>query len=560
MKGLSTLVLLAGLAASTTAWAVGGFKGEEILGPGLDSGRTEYFQNWDRTLDPDTLYTLTGLYYVTDSHTITIPAGCFVQADTAATLIIQRGGQIMATGSASDPIVFTSMKPAGERARGDWGGVVLLGRAPVNKVDPLIEGGIISGTYGGNEPEDSSGIFRYVRIEFPGYRFQLNNEINGLTMGGVGRGTELHHIQVSYSFDDAYEWFGGTVNANYLVAFGTTDDHFDTDFGYRGRLQFGFGLNDPGVWDPTGETRGMESDNDGSSSSTDEPFTHPYLVNFTIVGPKRTNDTLVPPTTSADYSAVTRRSSQSSLYNSVIMGWPWGLSLRDAITQQWALDDTLQWRNVSISALIEKVTGSNSVHGEDRWDQVTTWFNTPEYNNIGSEPRLPDDIGLTDMSDLNNPNPVPAAGSELIGSADFTNPRLAGFQVVTYRGAFDPELDMSQQWTAGWTNFDPQNTYYPVPVFDEDGNEVPSHVKLASSYPNPFNPSTVIKFSVPVKGPVTLTVYDVRGNVVAAIVDEVMSMGTFERTFDGSTLSSGTYFYRLQGNGFSETGKMQLVK
>ena len=174
-----------------------------------------------------------------------------------------------ALGQKGNPIIFTSNRPAGQRNSGDWGGVLILGRAPVNKVEPLIEGGIIGGSYGGTDPNDNSGVFRYVRIEYPGYRFQLNNEVNGLTMGGVGRGTEIHHVQVSYSDDDSYEWFGGTVDAKYLVALGGTDDEFDTDFGWKGNLQFGFGLRDQNRWDPTGQSNGFESDNDGSATSTD---------------------------------------------------------------------------------------------------------------------------------------------------------------------------------------------------------------------------------------------------------------------------------------------------
>ncbi|HVP58236.1 MAG TPA: T9SS C-terminal target domain-containing protein, partial [bacterium] len=193
-----------------------------VLGPGLNSGRTPFHQNYNLTLSADTLYYLTGLYYVDSTYTITIPAGTVVMGDTAATLVIMRGAQIFANGTVDNPIIFTSMKPAGQRQRGDWGGVIILGQAPVNQYEPLIEGGIIGGTYGGTNPHDNAGIFRYVRIEFPGYRFQLNNEINGLTMGGVGDGTQIDHVQVSYSFDDSYEWFGGTVNCKYLVAFGGT--------------------------------------------------------------------------------------------------------------------------------------------------------------------------------------------------------------------------------------------------------------------------------------------------------------------------------------------------
>src|SRR5262249_8386807 len=151
------------------------------------------------------------------------------------TLIIARGGFIMAQGTPQHPIVFTSQYAPGSRASGDWGGIIVLGKAPVNKVNPVIEGGLINGscmggtgTYGGTDPNDNSGVISYVRIEFAGYRFQLNNEVNGLTMGGVGAGTQIDHVQVSYSDDDSYEWFGGTVNCKYIVAFAGTDDEFDT--------------------------------------------------------------------------------------------------------------------------------------------------------------------------------------------------------------------------------------------------------------------------------------------------------------------------------------------
>ena len=244
---------------------------EKVIGPGLNAGRTPYHQQSNRTLSADTAYVLTGLFYVDSTFTLTIQPGTVVFGDTGAALVITRGAKIFARGSANSPIVFTSNKPVGQRHSGDWGGLLILGNAPSNKVNPLIEGGIIGGSYGGNDPNDNSGIFRYVRVEFGGYRFQLNNEVNGLTMGGVGAGTEIHHMQVSYADDDSYEWFGGTVNPKYLVAFGGTDDEFDTDFGYSGKVQFAFGMRDPNQWDPTGESNGFESDNDASATSTDLP-------------------------------------------------------------------------------------------------------------------------------------------------------------------------------------------------------------------------------------------------------------------------------------------------
>ncbi len=555
---LIALALLAGLGAVAGATPPPVYHGQAILGPGLDSGRTDYSQTWNRTLSPDTLYTLTGLYFVEDGYTLTIPAGTVCRADTAATLIVARGGKIDAQGTVDQPIVFTSLKLEGQRASGDWGGIILLGRAPVNKVEPLIEGGIIAGSYGGTDPNDDSGVMKYVRIEYPGYRFQLNNEVNGLTMGGVGAGTEIHHIQVSYADDDSYEWFGGTVNCDHLVCFGGTDDEFDTDFGYTGNVQFAFGMKDLNEWDPTGESNGFESDNDGSSTSQATPFTHPHFSNVTLIGPERT-DTLVgtlPVGHKFQFSGVLRRSTRTSIYNSVIMGYPWGMSIRDAFTQAGALTDLLQVRNLSLQASVLE-PGSATVHDEGRWTGVVTWYDTAAYANTGSAPRNPSAIGLTDLSDLNNPNPVPAAGSELIGTADFSAPALAGFAVTTYRGAFDPALPMDQQWTAGWTNFNPQGMAYVTAV--GDGPAAAPRAVLAS-YPNPFNPSTAVRFSVPRSGHVSLKAFDMRGREVAVLVDGDVEAGEHTAVFAPSGLASGSYFLRLSGNGFSRTSTVQLVK
>ena len=521
MKKLILALAIAAVAFASTAEAQ---KPTAILGPGLNSGRTDYFQTWDRTLSADTLYILTGLYYVDSTYALNIPAGTTVRGDTASTLIVRRGAQLFAEGEPFNPIVFTSNQPAGLRASGDWGGVVILGAAPVNKFEPLIEGGLIFGSYGGNDPNDNSGVLRYCRIEFPGYRFQLNNEINGLTLGGVGDGTEIHHVQVSYADDDGIECFGGTVNMDHMVLMGTTDDGVDTDFGYRGHIQFLFDIRDEFQSDPTGESRGMESDNDGSATLT-TPITRPIISNATIIGPERTNAMVGTWFGSFDYSSTVRRCSQLSLYNSVIMGWPFGLSLRDGCSQDSASADVMQWRNVSVQASLEKVGGSGSVHDEGRWADVTTWFDTPAYSNIGSSPRNPDDIMMNDISDLFNPDPRPMPGSELVGSADFSNPKLAGFEVTTYRGAFPSTADASVNglWTRSFANFDPQFTDY-------DNGAPPVGAKttslrapeLGQNYPNPFNPRTSIDYVVHTASNVTLEVFNARGELVRTLVDGVV--------------------------------------
>jgi hypothetical protein len=555
MKRIASAAALALIVCGSAAYA----RPVKIIGPGLNSGRTIYHQTFDRTLSADTLYTLTGQYTVDSLRSLTIQPGTVVQGDTASVLIIRRGAKIFASGQKCDPIVFTSRFPAGSRNRGDWGGIIILGAAPVNKVSPLIEGGIIQGTYGGANAADNSGIFKYVRIEYCGYRYQLNNEVNGLTMGGVGSGTEIHHVQVSYSFDDSYEWFGGTVNPHHLVAIGGTDDEFDTDFGFSGKIQFAFGMRDLNYWDATGESNGFESDNDASATSTDTPYTSAVFSNVTLVGPERT-DALVgtlPLPHKFQYGAVLRRSTKESIFNTVITGYPWGISLRDATTQNWANTGELVMRNVSVTASL-KPAGSTSVHDEPRWAGVTAWFNTAGWNNLGSAQRNPSAVNLTDMSVLTNPNPVPAPGSELIGSADFSHAKLAGFTAVAYRGAFDPNVAMANQWTACWTNFDPQTFWDPATDLASD--VAPRAGTLEQNVPNPFNPMTAIRFTVPQRGHVALKVYNLRGEEVASVVDQEMPAGAYERSFSASGLASGTYFYKLTGPGISQSRKMQLVK
>ncbi|HTY01634.1 MAG TPA: T9SS C-terminal target domain-containing protein [Bacteroidota bacterium] len=451
--------------ALVTIFFVESYAAEAVLGPGRNSGRTTYHQTWNRTLSADTLYFLTGLYFVDSTYSITIPAGTVIVGDTAATLIIRPGAKIFATGTASNPVVFTSERPGGQRDRGNWGGVIILGSAPTNQVNPQIEGGIIPGAYGGSNAADNSGVFQYCRIEFAGYRFQLDNEINGLTMGGVGSGTAIDHVQVSYSFDDSYEWFGGTVTPHHLVAYSGQDDDFDTDFGFSGKVQFGFSLRNPDVSETASnqQSNGFESDNEGTASYN-PPRTSALFSNMTLIGYKRVDTVAARTGRNFEYVAVLRRGTKESIYNSVICGFPGGISMRDVQTWSNPREDTLQIRNTSLGSVgpLANFNVSGLSAGETA-DSVKAWFNTAGWSNLGGADvgtgRSTSALGFTDMNDLIDPNPVPGSGSELIGSASFTNPRLsAGFFDMTanYRGAFDPSKTLDQQWTAGWTNFNPQ--------------------------------------------------------------------------------------------------------
>ena len=235
----------------------------------------------NRTLSAQYTYKLRGLVYVTNGAILTIEPGTKIVGENGKTggLIITRGCKIIADGTVDKPIVFTS--EAATPQRGDWAGLVLLGQAPNNSSFNgiqgvgAVEGGINNsdglGLYGTpssqqQAPFDNSGILRYVRIEYAGYAFLPDNEINGLTFGAVGSGTVIDHVQVSYANDDSFEWFGGTVNCKHLISYRTLDDDFDTDNGFSGKVQFGISLRDSAVADIS-KSEAFESDNDANGSS-----------------------------------------------------------------------------------------------------------------------------------------------------------------------------------------------------------------------------------------------------------------------------------------------------
>ncbi|MGZ3882875.1 MAG: T9SS type A sorting domain-containing protein [Bacteroidia bacterium] len=279
----------------------------------------------------DKQYLLKGYVYVTNGTTLTIDSGVIIKGDknTKGSLIIERGAKIYANGTVNHPIVFTSNQAAGNRTYGDWGGLILCGYAPANWTSGQgqVEGGPRS-LYGGNNPHDNSGKLSFVRCEFAGIAFSPNNEINGITFCGVGDGTQVDHLQVSYSGDDSYEWFGGNVNAKYMVSYRGWDDDFDTDNDFSGRVQFGVILRDPYSADQSG-SKGFESDSYQSGTKTGlagdtSGLTKPVFSNITAIGP------MVNPTSTAYdpqfvAGAHIRRGSAISIMNSIIAGWPCGI-------------------------------------------------------------------------------------------------------------------------------------------------------------------------------------------------------------------------------------------
>ena len=301
--------------------------------------------NTTTTLTSDKVWTLKGYVYVTDGAKLIIQPGTTIISDISekGALCIERGAQIFAEGTPSKPIVFTSGKPIGERTPGDWGGIVILGRAKTNRSsEPIIEGGI-GRPFGGTNDSDNSGVLKYVRIEYAGIAAMPNSEINALTLGGVGNGTIIENVQTIYANDDAFEFFGGTVNGKNLYAYATADDDFDFDFGYTGTITNGVAKRDPQFVDSGDAGNGVECDNDGTGSVA-TPYTHPKLFNMILVGPNNASSL-----SNHNLGLRFRRATQFTMKNSIVWGWmKGGLSLESNETAQFVKDGVSVFENNSV--------------------------------------------------------------------------------------------------------------------------------------------------------------------------------------------------------------------
>ncbi|MES2798992.1 MAG: T9SS type A sorting domain-containing protein [Bacteroidota bacterium] len=367
--------------------------------------------------------------YVKNNAILTIQPGTIIRGDlgTQATLIITRGAKINAIGTAAQPIVFTSNFGPGARQEGDWGGLVILGLAKNNQPGGVanIEG-IVATTdtqHGGNFDTDNSGSLKYVRVEFAGIPLEPNKEINGITFGSVGSGTTIDYVQVSHSGDDSFEWFGGTVNCKHLIAYRGLDDDFDTDFGYRGRIQFGLIIRDKDLSDAPGDSNAFESDND-AAGSTAQPKTMPIFSNITIVGPKGDGSIVLPVGEKFEKAFRLRRNTSTSVLNSLVTGWEKGLSVEGASSEANVNGDSLVFisNNLSNFATAAKcVTATPAFYatffGADGNDTITT---NPQINWVN----LFAPLGTTPDARL-------ATGSTVGTGANFVHPKFYNLSAPT---------------------------------------------------------------------------------------------------------------------------------
>ncbi|MCW3122983.1 MAG: hypothetical protein JWQ38_2475 [Flavipsychrobacter sp.] len=405
----------------------------------------------NRTLKAGKTYTLTNLVYVKSGATLTIESGVTIKVSKGKiAIVVARGAKIMAEGTAAAPIVLTSAEAA--PAPGDWGGIVLLGKATTNASfngaagTGEIEGGINNaagdGLYGGTDDNDNSGKLKYVRIEYGGYPFQPDKEVNSLTMGGVGRGTEIDYVQCSYGGDDAFEWFGGTVNAKHLIAYKGLDDDFDTDNGFRGTIQFAIAIRDKDKADVSG-SNGFESDNDASGTTT-TPITAPVFSNITIIGPKQDAGTTI--ATNFKRGAHIRRNSRCSIFNSVIMGYPTGILIDGSKSGTNLVNNDMELKGIVLAGdtkatdTVGTITTTLGVLGTFLTADAS-WNNSVKDNT--SDAGIVAAYGAGAAFD-----PSITAGS-MLASGYVASGKLSGATTVAYRGA----VGVGDTWWKGWTKF-----------------------------------------------------------------------------------------------------------
>lgn len=567
----------------------------------------------------DKQYFLKGWVYVTDGATLTIDAGVIIKGDhdSKGTLIIERGAKIMANGTVDQPIVFTSNEAPGNRNYGDWGGLMICGRAPNNwnGGDAQVEGGPRS-HYGGNDPHDNSGKLSFVRIEFAGIALSPNNEVNGLTLCSVGDATQIDHVQISYSGDDAVEWFGGNVNAKYLVAYRSWDDDFDNDNGWQGKVQFGVILRDPNVGDVSG-SKGWESDSYQSGTDTVR-LTKPVFSNITAVGP------LLNPTTTQYATAIRagvhiRRGSAMSLVNSIVGAWPCGVLLDEAAPQYTTTSgnigtDELQFRHNIIAGtgtqdgfardILYVKDGARSMTAINAnadttggtpvprfqpfsgpWDfLLNPAYGNKIYANFSTNVNLANPFSTTNPSlipltispvcynshghPFNTANPINLDTSN--NYANYNAPDVppgfadnkandAFFDQVNYIGAFAGTQLSSADWTKVWVDWDPQNTNY-----DHVNTGVKSakvfNISLAEVFPNPANQSATVSFNINETSNVQVSMLDMTGKVVAELFNGNNVSGNQVINIDLSKFNAGLYFVSINSNNGNKTLKLSVIK
>ncbi len=298
----------------------------------------------DVTLDASKVYKLSGRVLITDGSKLRIPAGTRIEGigGTSSYIAVAQGGQIFVNGTSSAPVVMTSS--LSNPQPGDWGGLVLCGKAPTNR-GATAQAEVSDLTYGGNVLNDNSGVIKYLRIEYSGAAFNSEKEFNGLSLFGVGSGTTIDHVQIHNGADDGIEFYGGTVSATNLVITGNEDDQFDWVEGWSGQLN----ANWYGKLGLGRGNRGIEADN-LSDNNTATPISNPKISNLTLIGLGDQGN--------EPQGIMVRVGTRGKIDNIVIDNWATGIEIRDDATLN-GIPNQLMFTNVKFSNVTTKVNGRN---------------------------------------------------------------------------------------------------------------------------------------------------------------------------------------------------------
>ena len=389
----------------------------------------------------ETTYRLQGPVFVEGEARLTIEPGTQITGEFGSALIVTRNAQLYARGQQNAPIVFTSAKAAGERQRGDWGGVVLLGNASINRPQGQIEGvdaEDVRGQFGGQDDADSCGVLEYVRIEFAGFEVFANNELNGLTMGGCGQNTIVRHVQVHQAADDGVEMFGGTADLKHIVISGAKDDSLDWDMGWRGRVQFMVVQQHGDAGD-----NGFEADN-WSKNHDAEPRSYPVMYNVTLVGSDNPD--------SGQRAMNLRRGTAGEFHNFIVMGHSRELvDIRDDATALLARQGDLRFSHSLIYNI--GVNGNDYFPNElgnkddDGGFDEATLFGSQYHVRFGVDPLLP----LAQQVEA--PVFIPAADSPAARLSSSLPQAEFWDENANYTGALRPGIQTEDSWLYGWTAF-----------------------------------------------------------------------------------------------------------
>lgn len=512
------------------------------------------------TLDASKVYLLTSTCVVRSGGKLIIPAGTVIRgvADLTATpklyalITVERGGMIEVNGTSTNPVVMTSNKAAGSRDRGDWGGLVLCGKAVNNQgLDVQLEGfnnvavDNTLGKFGGTDDADNSGIVKYVRIEFAGLAFEPNKEVNSLTMGSVGSKTEIEGVQCSFGNDDAFEWFGGTVSCKKLIAYKTTDDDFDTDFGYRGAVQFGIAVKDTAYFDlswnatsgaSTSET--FESDNDAAGSGK-LPLTSALFSNITCVGPipldKTYNDLTATQKGAFRRGARIRRNSRLSVVNSVFMGYRNFIMFDgdSVLTSSGVKSSTFsETSNVLRNNFIANTAAASAAGVTNTGLVEVDSKNTP----AAMDAWLRDAKNANKIDDVNY-----ASGAILVDPKNATAP--------DFRPVVASKINTLANYDAVIVN-----RYGKFSSVNTIGN-----VLVTNAYPVPATDNVNVELYALSSDNVVVSISDVSGKVVKSLGSQSLAVGGNLITASVSDLNNGLYFLNVVSNGSKTTYRFTVA-